>query len=93
MREDETIDLGHDPGADRKISATQTEHDQRRRQREQRGDGAHKRDRKQRIEAADQHEREQEIATEADKSLLAHGDQAGIAREQVPALCQRHHVE
>ena len=51
------------------------------------------RNREQGIEAAEQREREQEIAAEPDKGLLADRDQAGIAREQIPALRERQHVE
>ena len=38
-------------------------------------------------------ERKQKVAAKPDESLLADRDQAGVAREQVPALRQRKHVE
>ena len=56
-------------------------------------DNARDRNGEQRIDAAEQREREQEVAAEPDEGLLADRDQAGIAREQVPALRQRQHVE
>ena len=50
-------------------------------------------DRRQRVDAGVHGEREQQIAAEPDEGLLADGDEAGVARKQVPVLGQRQHGE
>ena len=93
LGEDEPVDLGHHPGADGEIGALQAEHHECGRQREEARHQAGQQDRQQRIDAGMDGEGEQQVGAEPHERLLADGDEARVAGQQVPVLGQRQHGE
>ena len=86
VRHDQPIGLGDDPGADGEVAAAETEGQHRRGQRDQRGGQAGQRHGQEGVEPESVGEHPQPVCAQSDVRLLAHRQQAGVARQEVPHL-------